>query len=551
MSTPAGKPATPTAGKDVTLYDSTLRDGAQSEGISYSVEDKVKIAHRLDEFGMDYIEGGWPAAGNQTDLEFFHRLREAPLRRARLVAFAATRRPKIAASEDRHLRSVLAAGAPAVAIVGKSWDLHVVDVVRTTLDENLAMIEDTVRLCKERDLEVIFDAEHFFDGFSDNADYAMATVTAAQRAGADLICLCDTNGGALPHAVMETVGAARSALGAPLGIHAHNDGDLAVANTLAAVQAGAVQVQGTMNGYGERCGNANLCSIIANLQLKLNKRCLADEALARLYEVAHYVAEVANQAPQERQPFVGRSAFAHKGGLHVDAVMKRPETYEHIPPERVGNQRRLLVSDQAGAGTVVFKAKGLEIDLTKDSPETRELMRRLKEMEHEGYQFEGAEASFELLIKKTMGLYRRLFDFQGFRVIVERRPSGEIASEATIMVTVNGEKEHTAAEGDGPVHALDGALRKALEQFYPDIADIKLTDFKVRVIEGKAGTAAKVRVLVESSDKTDSWSTVGVHTNIIEASWQALVDGVEYGLAKAGAQPRLPAKRARRRASEA
>jgi len=532
------------ADKDVNLYDSTLRDGAQTEGISYSVEDKVKIARRLDDFGIDYIEGGWPAAGNRTEIEFFQRLREQPLRRARLVAFASTRRPKTAAGEDRHLRSVLEAGAPAVAVVGKSWDLHVVDVVRTTLEENLAMIEDTVRLCKERGLEVIFDAEHFFDGVKDNADYALATATAARRAGADLICLCDTNGGCLPHEVAEMVGAARAALEAPIGIHAHNDGDLAVANSLAAVQAGAVQVQGTMNGYGERCGNANLCSVIPNLQLKLGKRCLDEEALGRLYEVSHYVAEMANQAPQERQPFVGRSAFAHKGGYHVDAVMKRPETYEHVPPERVGNQRRLLVSDQAGAGTVVYKAKGLEIDLTKESPETKELIRRVKEMEHDGYQFEGAEASFELLVKKTMGLYRGLFDFQGFRVIVERHPSGEISSEATIMVTVDGEKEHTAAEGDGPVHALDGALRKALEQFYPEIAEISLTDFKVRVIEGKEGTAAKVRVLVETSDTKDSWSTVGVHTNIIEASWQALVDGVEYGLAKMGARPRLPGRRA-------
>jgi 2-isopropylmalate synthase len=532
--------------KDVTLYDSTLRDGAQTEGISYSVEDKVKIAHRLDEFGMDYIEGGWPAAGNRTDVEFFHRMREAPLRRARLVAFASTRRAKTSAAEDRHLRSVLEAGAPVVAVVGKSWDLHVVDVVRTTLEENLAMIEDTVRLCKERGLEVIFDAEHFFDGVRDNPDYAMATLIAAQRAGADLVCLCDTNGASLPHQVAEVVSLARGAVGVPLGIHAHNDGDLAVANSLAAVQAGAVQVQGTVNGYGERCGNANLCSVIPNLQMKLGKRCLPDEALGRLYELSHYVAEVANQAPQERQPFVGRSAFAHKGGYHVDAVMKRPETYEHIPPERVGNQRRLLVSDQAGAGTVVLKAKGMEIDLTKDDPKTTEFIRRLKEMEHEGYQFEGAEATFELLMKKTMGLYQSLFDFQGFRVIVERRPGGEITSEATVMVTVDGEKEHTAAEGDGPVHALDGALRKALEQFYPEIAQVKLTDFKVRVIEGKAGTAAKVRVLVETSDKTDSWSTVGVHTNIIEASWQALVDGLEYGLAKMGARPRLPKRRARK-----
>jgi 2-isopropylmalate synthase len=328
--------------------------------------------------------------------------------------------------------------------------------------------------------------------------------------------------------------AAQSAVKAPLGIHAHNDSDVAVANTLLAVRLGAAQVQGTINGYGERCGNANLCSVIPSLQLKLGKRCLPQEKLARLYEVAHYVAEVANLPPAERQPYVGRSAFAHKAGVHVDAVLKRPETYEHVLPELVGNQRRLLVSDQAGTSTVVYKARALEIDLTKQSPETRAILRRVKEMEHEGYQFEGAEASFELLMRKTTGSYRNLFDLAGFRVIVEKRAEGDIFSEATIKVKVGGVEEHTAAEGDGPVHALDGALRKALEKFYPELKDIKLTDFKVRVIAGSEGTAAKVRVLVESSDEGDSWSTVGVHTNIIEASWQALVDSIEYGLMRRG-----------------
>jgi 2-isopropylmalate synthase len=531
---PSDPTMSPAPAKDVLLYDTTLRDGAQTEGVSLSVEDRVKIAQRLDDLGIDYIEGGWPSRDNPTDIAFFRRMQERPLAHARLVAFGSTRRPKSKAEADPQVAALLRAETSTITIFGKSWDLHVVGALGATLAQNLEMIEDTVAYLKARGREVIFDAEHFFDGYRGNPDYALATLRAAQAAGADCIVLCDTNGGTLPVELEPMLRAAQSAVGAPLGVHAHNDSDVAVANTLLAVRLGATHVQGTINGYGERCGNANLCSVIPGLQLKLGRRCLAPEKLTRLYEVAHYVAEVANLPPAERQPYVGRSAFAHKAGVHVDAVLKRPETYEHVPPALVGNQRRLLVSDQAGTGTVVFKARSLELDLTKQSPETRAILERVKAMEHEGYQFEGAEASFDLLMRKTVGVYRSLFDLKGFRVIVEKRAEGDIISEATIKVMVDGVEEHTAAEGDGPVHALDSALRKALEKFYPELREIKLTDFKVRVIAGSEGTAAKVRVLVESSSPTDSWSTVGVHTNIIEASWQALVDAIEFGLMQQG-----------------
>jgi 2-isopropylmalate synthase len=517
--------------KDILLYDTTLRDGAQTAGISLTVEDKAKIARHLDDIGMDYIEGGWPAPGNKTDIEFFRRMAEEKLSHAKLVAFGMTRRPRMAADQDPQVRSLLSAGVGTVCIVGKSWDLHVTDALRISLEQNLSMIEDTVRFFKSQGLEVIFDAEHFFDGFRRNSAHALATLEAAQTGGADTVVLCDTNGGSLPDQIVSGVEAANEALRVRLGIHTHNDGELAVANTLAAVSCGATHVQGTVNGYGERCGNANLCSIIPNLQLKLGKRCLPKRSLSKLYSLSHYVAEVANQVPLEQQPYVGRSAFAHKGGLHVDGVLKRPDTYEHIPPEAVGNQRRLLVSDQAGGSAVVFKAKNLEIDLTKESPQTAQILSALKEMEHEGYQFEGAEASFELLVKKLTGQHKKKFDLEGFRVIVEKYGEQEPHSEATVRLTAGSSREYTAAEGDGPVHALDLALRKALEKFYPELARVKLKDFKVRVIEGKEGTAAKVRVLIESSDGADSWSTVGVHSNIIEASWRALIDSIEYALA--------------------
>ena len=518
---------------DLLLYDTTLRDGAQTEGISFSADDKAKIARKLDQLGIHYIEGGFSHPSIRTDMEFFARMREEPLDNAKLVVFGMTRRAGTKAEEDPGVRNLVELGAPVAALVAKTWDLHVTHALRVELQENLAMIRDSVRFVKDHGVEVCLDAEHFFDGFKHNRDYALECIQVAAEAGADSICLCDTNGGMLPAQVQEAVRAVKAQIATPLGIHAHNDCDLAVANTLAAVDAGAVQVQGTINGYGERCGTASLCSVIPNLQLKSGRAVLTDEQLAQLYETAHYVASIANMPSPEQAAYIGRSAFAHKGGMHVDAMMKSPRTYEHIRPEQVGNERRFLVSDLAGRGAVILKAQSLNLGLEKDSPQARELMERLKELEHGGYQFDGAEASFELLIQKSVGRYQPRFDLEGFRVIVEKDRAGDIRTEATIKVKVDGEEEHTAAEGDGPVHALDNALRKALERFYPELSRIRLTDFKVRVVNAAEGTAAQVRVMVESRAGSRSWATVGVHTNIIEASWQALVDGVEYGLLKA------------------
>jgi 2-isopropylmalate synthase len=527
---------------DLLLYDTTLRDGAQTEGIAFSVDDKVRIARKLDALGLHYVEGGFSAPSNRTDMEFFARMKEEPLDRARLVVFGMTRRAGVGPEDDPAVRSLVTLGAPVAALVGKTWDLHVREVLRVSLEENLRIIQDSVQFVKAHGVEAGFDAEHFFDGLKHNRSYALECLQAAQEAGADWVCLCDTNGGALPGDVRAAVAAAQETLRLPLGIHTHDDCELAVANSLAAVEAGARQIQGTINGYGERCGMANLCSVIPNLQLKLGWPCLSDEQLGMLYEVAHFVASVANMPPPEREPYVGRSAFAHKGGMHVDAMLKNPRTYEHIRPEVVGNERRHLISDQAGRNAVVFKAQSVDLGLDKASPLAQEIMARLKEMEHAGYQFEGAEASFELLVRKSVGLYRPGFDLEGFRVIIEKDRHGDILTEATIKVRVDGVSEHTAAEGDGPVHALDSALRKALERFYPAIKGIKLTDFKVRVVDGPdEGTAASVRVMVESRAGAKSWTTVGVHTNIIEASWQALVDGVEYGLLQLAENGMLPA----------
>ncbi|MDI3281215.1 MAG: citramalate synthase [Bacillota bacterium] len=513
----------------VEVYDTTLRDGAQREGISFSVEDKLRLARRLDALGVDYIEGGWPGS-NPKDSQFFARAGELKLKHALLAAFGSTRRAGVRAEEDGQLAALLAAETPVVTIFGKAWDLHVTEALQTSLEENLRMVEESVRYLKGKGRRVIFDAEHFFDGYRANPQYALRVLAAAEEGGAEVLVLCDTNGGALPSEVARTVAEVRAATALPIGIHAHNDGALAVANTLLAVEAGAVHVQGTINGYGERCGNADLCAVLPNLQLKLGRECVSPEQLATLTEVSRYVSELANLPPQSNQPFVGSSAFAHKGGVHVSAVMRRPETYEHIRPELVGNQRRVLISELAGASNIRYKAE--EYGLSLDTPDrARTVLETVKLLEHQGYSFEGAEGSFELLLRKALGLHQPRFELLGFRLIVEKREqNGEPLAEATLKLRVGERVVHTAAEGDGPVNALDNALRKALEEVYPRLRQIRLTDFKVRVLDESSGTAAKVRVLIESRDDHRSWGTVGVSTNIIEASWRALVDSIEYGL---------------------
>jgi 2-isopropylmalate synthase len=516
---------------NVILYDTTLREGNQAEDIAFSLEDKLRITQKLDELGVRYIEGGWPSS-NATDYDYFQEIKTHAPKKAVVTAFGSTARPGAAVPRDKNLNELISAGTRAVTIFGKSWDIHVRDVLKISLEDNLKLIEESLRYLKARVAEVFFDAEHFFDGFTANRDYALTVLKRAAAAGADCLVLCDTNGGTLPHDVREIVAAAAAATGAPLGIHAHNDGDVAVANSLVAVQAGCRQVQGSINGYGERCGNANLCSIIPNLQLKLGIPCVSDEELRRLCEVSRFAYELTNQSPLKHQPFVGSSAFAHKAGVHVSAVKKHPRTYEHMVPEAIGNTQRILVSDQAGKSTILQKAKEFGINIASHDPVVQEILNSLKEQEREGFQYEGAEASFELQMRRALGMTKRYFDLVGFRVINEKREDEQALSEATIMVSVNGAIEHTAAMGNGPVNALDNALRKALEKFYPQLKDVSLIDYKVRVLPGKHGTAARVRVLVESGDKVDSWGTVGVSENIIEASWQALTDSITYKLFK-------------------
>jgi len=514
--------------KNVSIYDATLREGSQAEGISFSTEDHLRIAATLDQLGVHYIEGGFPGA-NPKVREFFQRARSLPLRHARLAAFGSTRRKSNKAENDPGLKALLRSGVKVATIFGKAWLLHVTDVLRCSPQENLRMIEDSVRLLRRHGLEVIFDAEHFFDGHRESAQYALDTLHAAAAGGAHVLCLCDTNGGTLPEEIGDVVAAVAAGVKLPLGIHAHNDAGLGVANTLAAVRSGATHVQGTLNGYGERCGNANLCAVLPNLVLKLGVRCVTRRQLARLTSASRLVSEIANVAHDDRQPFVGNSAFAHKGGMHIDAVQKTPRSYEHADPAAVGNRRRLLLSEQSGRSLILLSAGKYGKDLNKDTPEVRELISTLSELEHQGYQFEGAEGSFELLVLKTFKRRKELFHRAGFRIIVEQRDDGTQIAEATIKVRLGDRVVHTAAEGDGPVNALDNALRKALAEFYPAIRNIKLVDYKVRVLD-KGGTASKVRVLIQSSDSKSSWGTVGVSENIIDASWQALLDSVEYGL---------------------
>ncbi|MEE8401136.1 MAG: citramalate synthase [Candidatus Hydrothermarchaeaceae archaeon] len=513
----------------VEIYDTTLRDGAQMEHISFSVKDKLSITERLDEL-VHYIEGGWPGS-NPRDVEFFKKAKKLKLKNAKLVPFGSTRRAKKRPEDDNNLKAVLDVGTETVCIFGKTWDLHVKDALKVSSEENLSMIKDSVEHLKSKDRKVIYDAEHFFDAYKSNQDYAMETLELAQEAGADCIVLCDTNGGTLPSEIHMTVESVNRKMNVPLGIHAHNDAGVAVANSIIALKRGAVQVHGTINGFGERCGNANLCSLIPNIKLKLGLDCVTSEQLKKLTEISRFVSEIANISPLHNMPYVGRSAFAHKGGIHVDAVIKKPETYEHTNPELVGNVRRILVSELAGKSTILLKAEEYGIELKKDTPQTKKILEKLKQMESEGYQFEAAGASFELLVKKTMGIYKSFFTLEGFRVTVDARDD-ELIAEATVKVKVGRKYEHTAAEGDGPVNALDNALRKALEKFYPVLCEVHLTDYKVRVLDEKSGTGAKVRVLIQSSDNRASWETVGVSENIIEASLIALADSIDYKLLK-------------------
>jgi 2-isopropylmalate synthase len=519
---------------DVHLYDTTLRDGCQAEDIAFTLEDKVRIAERLDAFGVHYIEGGWPGS-NPRDARFFTEVRRLTLRHAKVAAFGSTRRHGTTCDADNSIQMLLRAETAVVTIVGRTWDVPVVHDLRIPLEANLELIADTVRYLRARVDEVIFDAEHFFDGYQSSPEYALACVRVAAEAGAAVLCLCDTRGGSLPGLIAEATTAA-TALGTPLGIHCHNDGDLAVANSLAAVEAGAVQVQGTINGFGERCGNANLCSVVAALQLKLGRQCVPAASLATLQTLAHFVDELANREPDQRQPYVGHSAFAHKGGLHVAAVQRHREIYEHIDPALVGNRQRVLLSDLSGRSNIVYKAREFGVDLDGNDPAVRNLLETLKDLESRGYQFEGAEASFDLLMQRALHGYERRFRLIGFRCIDEKRVEDEPPlSEATIMLAgPDGEVEHTAATGNGPVQALDLALRKALIQFFPEIQEVNLLDFKVRVLSSEGGTGAIVRVLIESGDQHDRWGTVGVSHNLIEASWQALVDALDYKLYKDG-----------------
>jgi 2-isopropylmalate synthase len=515
--------------KSISIFDTTLRDGTQGEGISLSADDKLKIAKKLDDLGVHYIEGGIPGSNNK-DIEFFKRVKELHLN-AKITAFGSTRRKNSLAENDDNLKRMIDAAVPAATLVGKSWDFHVHTALQTTLEENLAMIGDSISYLKRKGLEVIFDAEHFFDGYKNNPEYAAAVLSKAQEAGADWLVMCDTNGGTLPFEIHEIVTALNQQLpGANLGIHTHNDCELAVANTLSAIGAGARQVQGTINGYGERCGNANLCSIIPTLQLKMGYHCIPGDSLPQLTNTARYISEVANVNLPVNQPYVGNAAFAHKGGIHVSAIMRDSRTYEHIAPELVGNKQRVLVSELAGQSNVLSKAQDMGLNLDPSSEQARRVIEKIKTMEHQGYQFEGADASLELLLREATGEMNETFTFESFKMLVEKTAEHPVVSEAFVKLKVGNENLYTAAEGNGPVNALDNALRKALQTYFPQLKDMHLSDYKVRVIDEQDQTAAKVRVLIESKNFTDTWSTVGVSGNVIEASWEALVDSMRYAL---------------------
>lgn len=525
------KPAAANKNKTVEIYDTTLRDGSQGEGISYSVQDKLRIAEKLDQLGVTFIEGGWPGS-NPKDQTFFKEAKKLKFKTAKLAAFGSTRRAGLKASEDTNLRDLVAAQTPVVTIFGKTWDFHVKEALKVSLQENLDMISDSVKFLRSKGREVVYDAEHFFDGYKANAEYAVRTLQAAADAGARTLVLCDTNGGTLPSEIARITGEVAALVDTPLGIHTHNDSSTGVANAIAAVEAGVRHVQGTVNGFGERCGNADLVALIANLQLKMGLQCIEPSHMKNLTETAHYIGEVANLVIQNNQPYVGKSAFAHKGGVHINAMLKNPQTYEHILPEVVGNSRRFLTSELSGKSNIMIKAQALDATLTKESPKTKKIHELVQKLENEGYQFEAAEASFELLVHKTLKKHKPFFDVLGYKAVVISEGAQAPVSEATVHLKVKNHEELTAAQGDGPVNALDQALRKALGEFYPKLKTMHLSDFKVRVLDQKSGTAAKVRVFVESTDENGSWTTVGISENMIEASWRALVDSIEYKLLK-------------------
>ncbi len=517
--------------KKIEIYDTTLRDGAQTEGLSFSVEDKIRITKALDEFGIDFIEGGF-AGSNPKDAQFFNEIKKHKLKNSKIVAFATTIHPKKSIKNDLNIKAVLDFGCEYVAIVGKSWDLHVEDVLNVSLKRNIEIIFTTINFLTQKGFKVFFDAEHFFDGYKENKNYALETIKVAEKAGAQRIVLCDTNGGSLPDIVIRGVKDAKKTVKSPLGIHIHNDVGLAISNTILAVKEGVKQVQGTINGYGERCGNADLIVLIPNFQLKMGIQCVKSEKLRFLKSLSHFVSELANMNPMTNQPYVGDSAFAHKAGIHISGLRKNLRAYEHIDPFIVGNKRRTLISELSGKSNIKELFKRLNIPFPSDHNEFEKIAQKLKELENKGYQFEGAEASFELLVREMLGERKRFFKLAGFRVTDFKREEGKVFSEATIKVKVGKEYEHTAAEGNGPVNSLDNALRKALEKFYPSLKDVKLTDYKVRVLNEGGGTGSKVRVLIQSKDKKSSWGTVGVSHNVIQASWDALVDSIEYKLLK-------------------
>jgi len=515
-------------GRQIQIYDTLLRDGSQAEGVSFSIRDKVLVTRELDELGVDVVEGGYPLS-NPKDLEYFRHIRTEKLRHSVIAAFGMTRRRDKAADQDEGLRSLVACEAPIVTVVGKSWDLHIREVLRVDPDENLRMIAESVAYLVAAGRQVYYDAEHFFDGYRTDPVYAMRTLAAAAEAGAAVLVLCDTNGGSLPEDVAEIVAHVKRQSTSPLGIHCHNDAGLGVANTLAAIDQGCDQVQGTINGFGERCGNADLCTILPILALKKGLRVLEEGRLGRLTEVSRYVYDLANMNFNPSQPFVGESAFAHKGGMHVHAMQRNVNTYEHVDPLAVGNERRILVGELSGRSSILAKVRDAQM---RDDPALmRRILQRLQDMEHEGYQFEAAEASFELLVRKTAGTYRPQFETVTYRIGVDRDNDRQMTTEATVKVRVNGDPQHAVSEGDGPVDALNGALRKALLPYYPGLEELRLVDYKVRVINARAGTAARVRVTIESTDSHGRvWGTVGVSENIIQASWIALVDSFEYKL---------------------